>query len=91
MLRMKKLFLLFFVCGLLIPAAAQLPRKINLGGQWEFRKAGNEPQNIAAFTHPLYHEAQNRTIRQQYTIFTTETRRHGEKKLRTAPGQLALV
>jgi|APCry1669188910_1035180.scaffolds.fasta_scaffold00009_75 beta-mannosidase len=42
MLRMKKLFLLFFVCGLLIPAAAQLPRKIDLGGQWEFRKAGTK-------------------------------------------------
>ena len=39
---MKKLILLFFVCGLLFHAAAQLPRKIDLGGQWEFRKAGTK-------------------------------------------------
>ena len=37
---MKKLLLLLFYCGLLGPAIAQLPLKFDLGGQWEFRKAG---------------------------------------------------
>ena len=37
---MKKLFSLFFICGLLSLATAQLPGKFDLGGQWEFRKMG---------------------------------------------------
>jgi len=36
----KKLLYLLFACGLLSPAAAQLPSKFDLGGPWEFRQAG---------------------------------------------------
>ena len=37
----KKLLLVFLYCGLLLTVTAQLPQKIDLGGQWEFRKSGS--------------------------------------------------
>ena len=37
---MKKLLMFFFVSGLSFAASSQLPIKIDLCGQWEFRKSG---------------------------------------------------
>ncbi len=38
---MKKILFLFFICGWLLPASAQLPLKFDLGGEWEFRQEGS--------------------------------------------------
>jgi len=44
----KKLLLLFFVCGLLSPMKAQLPARFDLCGKWEFRKAGTKSWSNAS-------------------------------------------
>jgi len=37
---MKKTLLTIFICGFILSAFTQIPQKFDLGGQWEFRKAG---------------------------------------------------
>jgi beta-mannosidase len=51
---MKKIALLFFICGMVFRGISQVPQNFDLGGDWEFRKSGTEqwyPAKVPGSVH----------------------------------------